>query len=222
MNSVLTWTLSSLFIVVSLSLLLPRMASSWEKRDIFGAPASFKQQTVWIGISLVSGIISFTLFGLTAGIASVMLASVFIISAFTDYLSAKAPKDLAYAGALIILTVILVDWVALRGGTDFTGLAYVGISFIIVISLLILLGLLFPGGFGMADARLFLLLALATYWFTPVYLLVAVIGASAVQLVLRSRLTSISTENNKKAYPYIPALAISSLISIPVTGLFLL
>jgi leader peptidase (prepilin peptidase)/N-methyltransferase len=141
-------------------------------------------------------------FGLTleAAAAAVFVAALVVISA-TDIERRIVPNRVVLPAAVGVLVLRLAadpspEW----------PLAGLGAA-----TLLLLLALAYPGGMGMGDVKLALLLGVAVGWVVPVALFIGVIAALVPSVVLFVRH---GRSARKMAIPFAPFLALGGLVAL--------
>lgn len=207
--------IAGLVAVVSINqLIVQRNHDAWLARGIYGLPTSRTEKAGYLLAVIAAAFLGFIYYGAVGSAAAAMLMSVMVLSAFTDSRSGKAPKELAYAGILFMLALIAVSLLLGTDGLTMVSLLYPLTALVVVAALTVLVNLLVPNSLGMADVRLFVLLALFSYWASPIMLLLVVLVASVIQLFLRKALKPMVNSEGKKAHPYIPALAMSSFLGL--------
>lgn len=216
------WLSVSLALLAVLYLFIRANAkTSWAQREIYGTETRILPNLAIALFSLMLGYFSYSWGGLFFGVASSVVIFLFIHSALTDWVSTKAPRELSTFSWTITLVALLANYFIYSNSQEDTRLLYALLGVGTWALMWITLKIVAPSGIGMADIRILGIVALFSFWLSPIYLLLTVLVASPIQLISRKLYSRSSKqiEITSKYAPYIPALVISSIISAPLAVL---
>jgi len=212
------WALSStVLLAVLYAFIKANATTSWAQREIFGAQTKIIPNVGMAIFALGMGLSAFLWKGMFLGIVTSTVSFLFMHSAITDWRSSKAPRELSTFSWSLILTAIASDYFINYSNVSEQGLFFALTGIITWILLWVVLKIVSPGGIGMADIRILGVVALMSFWLSPIYLLLTVLIASPIQVVLRRLYWKKSSAPlNPKVAPFIPALVFSSFVSAPL------
>lgn len=216
------WALSSaVLLAVLYAFIKANATTSWVQRGILGTQTKVPANLGMAVVALAFGLSAFIWKGMFLGIVASTVSFLFIHSAITDWRSSKAPRELSTFSWSIILIAIASDYFISSSTISSQGLLFALTGILTWVLLWVVLKIVSPGGIGMADIRILGVVALMSFWLSPLYLLMTVLIASPVQVVLRRIYWKKKTTPsiNPKVAPFIPALVFSSFISAPLTVL---
>lgn len=216
------WALSStVLLAVMYAFIKTNATTSWVQRGILGTQTKVPANLGMAVVALAFGLSAFLWKGMFLGIVASTVSFLFMHSAITDWRSSKAPRELSTFSWSIILIAIASDYFISSSQTSSQGLLFALTGILTWVLLWVVLKIVSPGGIGMADIRILGVVALMSFWLSPMYLLLTVLIASPIQVLLRRVYwkRQVRPSTNPKVAPFIPALVLGSFVSAPLAVL---